>query len=297
MGEITNFMDAIHEVASIKKVQTILPISRKTCNISALLVGDDIELRSSLLSPSGYDTQMTDLLYKHSSFAGEDGQPISVNKDQFIAGISNIDKQSLYWGLYKSSYDILDSGRTIICDNEDCNNEMKKIEITLDDVIHDDTYTVWDKEVPFHKYTHEIGINYGDHKFIFHSRLPSIGDNNRVLALLGNQQVQENLRRLRTAFSLSERMILNLRKIQIEFPDGRILETSDLIEMLMAIKQGIPHMVSDEFFIEYDKHFDKYQPNFYKTVECTKCMKKIKHSIDLETEFFRRSILGRGESE
>ena len=297
MGDITNFMDAMNEVASIKKVQTILPISRKTCNISALLVGDDMELRTSLISPSGYDTQMTDLLYKHSSFAGEDGQRVNIDKTQFTSAISNIDKHALFWGIYKASYDVLDSNRTISCTNTDCDYEIKKVEIQLDDIIHDDTYTIWDKDVPFYKYTYEISIPYQEVTFIFHSRLPSIGDNNRILALLGNQQVQENLRKLRSAFSLVERMVVNLRKIQINFVDGRTSETSDIGEMIMSIKQGIPHSVSEEFFTQYDKHFEKYQPKFYKKLECPKCMKDIKYEVDLETEFFRRSILGRRESE
>jgi len=60
----------------------------------------------------------------------------------------------------------------------------------------------------------------------------------------------------------------------------------------MAFAEYIPHIVSESFFKQYRDKFDKYYPKFYTNVTCPSCGNSMKFQLDLEIEFFRRSLFG-----
>ena len=134
---------------------------------------------------------------------------------------------------------------------------------------------------------------------MFESRLPSIKDNNRLLSNVSIDALQNNLTQTGSIFTKKEQMTLLCRSVAIKnknVPMDTYPKTDNMQEMLIAFSNYIPHIISEDFFKQYREKFDKYYPKFYTDVPCPSCGNIIKFSIDLEIEFFRRSLLGRVES-
>ncbi len=294
---LSEFLKAAESISNIKKQEVPLPIAKKYAVISPLKVGDDLALRTSLTSPVNYDREMIRLIHRHTEIQGPDGELIRENYEHFCATTSNIDKLCLIWGLYKTTYETLGK-RTIRCDKESCKTEFKQ-EIFLDDLVKEDTFVVWEEELPFHEYIYVIEVPYDKFIYIFESKIPTIRDNNRLLSNLSVDTLQNNLQSTGMVFSRAEQMALLTKSVIIQNENKSIPNpprTDNLQEMLIAFKQYIPHVVSEDFFKAYRDKFDKYYPQFYTIVRCPACSNEIRYQVDLEVEFFRRSIYGRGES-
>jgi len=293
---LSEFLKAMEVISNIKKQEVPLPIARKTAVVSPLRVGDDLSLRSSLTSPVNYDRQMTRLIFDLTEFIASEGQPlVKENFEYYCKTTSNIDKICLIWGLYKTTYETL-GRRTFKCDKENCKHEFKQ-DVMLDSLIQEDTFYAWDEEIPFHEYIFEIVVPYEQFEFIFESKIPSISDNNRVLSNLSIDSVQENFQTGGNLFSRSEQMTLLNRSVAIKSVanPNNIPKTENMQEMLIAFRKHVPLTVSEKFFVEYNKKFDKYYTKFYTEILCPQCGNKIKYTVDLESEFFRRSIFSGGE--
>lgn len=294
---LSEFLRAAEAVSNIKKQEVPLPIARKSAIVSPLRVGDDLSLRSSLTSPVNYDREMTKLLHQHTEIQEAEGKLIRENFELFCATTSNIDKICLIWALYKTTYETLGK-RKFKCDKENCQTEFKE-EILLDSLIQEDTFVGWEEDNIFYEYLYPIDVPYDDFIYCFESRLPSIRDNNRLLSNLSIDVLQNNLDSTGAIFSRGEQMALLTKSIAIKKKDGNITDvpkTDNMQEMLIAFKQFVPHIVSEDFFRNYREKFDKYYPKFYTMIKCPGCNNEIRFQIDLEIEFFRRSLLGRGES-
>jgi len=292
MTSITPFLDTIQSVASIKKTETILPIVRKTVYITPLVVGDDLSLRTALVSPVAYDRELIKLLINHLEIK-DNQSPIDIN--QFMANISNIDKLSMVWALLKSTYETFAEDEEVTCE---CGYKMK-INIDVSDLIHEDTYTLWDKKddndemIPFFKYTYPIILDQGDIKYTFQSRLPSMKDNNDLLNLVPIDQIQYNLENINSLFDQTLSLALLIKSIKIESASGKFnpVETNNLNEIILTLKRYIPKKMGTDFLKKYEDHYNKYIPKFYKVFTCTKCGKENNYFVDLETSLFRKSLL------
>jgi hypothetical protein len=300
------FMNRLSKLTSIKKTMTALPIIRKQANVTPLVVGDDLALRTSLTSPVFYDREMVKLLHNHIEFLEEDiegKEPEGeINFNRFSRETSNIDKLSLLWALFKATYETLGK-RNFTCGNENCERNKKpfQIEVLLDNLIHEDTFTIWEEDEPFNKFRYQIDVPYENLIYQFSSKLPSINDNNRLLSTMSNEVLQSNLDNLGSVYSRAQNMALLVDAIRIvgneQNADFEPIQTDNLQEILMSLNSYIPYKVSESFFKEYNEKFNKYLPKFYKTVECPSCGKEVRNDFDLEVEFFRRSLFGSRESE
>lgn len=295
MAHVSEFMDVMSQsITNIKKVETTLPIARKAATCTPLVVGDDLALRSSLTSPATYDRDILGLLYNHSSILDENDKKTSY--EQFVNQISNVDKLSLMWGLYKATYDSLGEDRTIFCKNKQCGKDFKDT-IYLDDLVHDDTYTPWDKTneagelIPFTDYRFPIKEEKDGWVYEFATKLPSMADNNQMLGILSIDTLQHNLDTINQVFTKPQYMTLLTDAIRVTTPDGKVVETQNINEILMTMQRYVPQTIGDSFFEKYQEHF-QYQPKFYKPLTCPVCRHEFIYEVDLEVEFFRRSILG-----
>ena len=296
---LSSFLKAAEAIAGIKKQEVPLPIAQKQAIITPLRVGDDLSMRSSLTSPVNYDREMTRMLYDHSEVILSEGAvPVKENFERFCATLSNIDKICLIWALYKTTYETLGQ-RSFTCGKENCKSEFKR-EILLDSLIQEDTFTIWAEDKSFYDFIFPIEVDYEDFTYLFESRLPSIKDNNRLLSNLSIDALQNNLNQTGALFTRREQMTLLSKSVSIlrkgASPDNETPRTENMQEMLMAFTNYVPHIVSEDFFKKYRDKFDKYYPKFYTNVNCPACGDEIKFQIDLEIEFFRRSLFGRGES-
>lgn len=296
---LSSFLKAAEAVAGIKKQEVPMPIAKKQAIVTPLKVGDDLSMRSSLTSPVSYDREITRMMYDHSEFVLAEGEtPVKENFERFCATMSNIDKICLIWALYKTTYETLGQ-RSFTCGKENCKSEFKR-EILLDSLIQEDTFTIWAEDKSFYDFIFPIEVDYEDFTYLFESRLPSIKDNNRLLSNLSIDALQNNLNQTGALFTRREQMTLLSKSVSIlrkgASPDNETPRTENMQEMLMAFTNYVPHIVSEDFFKKYRDKFDKYYPKFYTNVNCPACGDEIKFQIDLEIEFFRRSLFGRGES-
>ncbi|MDD4081994.1 MAG: hypothetical protein PHD05_01270 [Sphaerochaetaceae bacterium] len=297
---LSSFLKVAEAVSNIKKQEVPLPISRKMAIITPLRVGDDISLKSSLVSPVHYDRDISKLLFNHTEVVLNEGEtPIKENFEKFCATTSNIDKICLIWGMYKTTYEVL-GARNFECKQETCKQKFKH-EVTLESLIHEDTFTFWEEEQPFYDYIYPIEIEYSDTGYIytFNSRIPSIKDNNRLMSCLSIDTLQNNLSKTGSLFAKHEQIALLSKSISIRKKDQSSTEdipkTEDVQEMLMALSNYYPHTVSEQFLEKYHEKFNNYYPKFYTKVKCPYCGHEIDFRIDLEIEFFRRSVFGRRE--
>jgi hypothetical protein len=299
---LSPFLDIISHVSEIKITETYLHVANQTAYVTPLLTGDDVSLRSSLTSPAGYDRQIIKLLHTHTKFA-EDGGTSVPTYDQFISHLSNMDKLSLIWALYKATYEYLSKDKEFKCINEECDTTFKH-SIMMDEIIHDDTFNIWDeyitdeqnnqKLIPFYQFVYPIVVEYDDFVFEFVSILPSIKQNNILLSTLSTTILQQNLEKIGSVLSKAQNMALLLNSIKLSSKSKRFgtVETSNLQEILITCHSKIPHYVSEQFFDKYNEKFNKYIPKFYKIINCPTCNKEIRYDVDLELEFFRRCLLG-----
>ena len=289
---VTPFLDAMRTAVSIKKTETILPIVRKTVYITPLVVGDDLSLRTALISPVGYDRELIKLLVNHLEIKD---QPSPININELSSNISNIDKLSMIWALLKSTYENFAENEEVTCE---CGHKMT-INIDVSELLHEDTYTIWDKVdkedniIPFNQYVYPIQIVKDDIIYTFQTKLPSMMDNNNLLNLVPIDQIQYNLENIKSLFDQTLNLGLLTKSIKIESKTKSFepVTTDNLNEILLSLKQFIPKSIGSEFLKKYEEHFDKYVPKFYKTFKCLKCEKENKHFVDLENSLFRKSLL------
>ncbi len=294
----TDFLTVLNQIKNIKKLETSLPIAQKAANIVPLMVGDDLSLRSSITSPSGYDREIIKLLHSKVEFI-HDTKTYSETYDKFCSQISNIDKLVLLWSLYKCTYESLGS-RKLTCpkckDNND-NSFPFSDEILVEDLLHPDSLTQWEEKTPFYEYVFKITIPYDKMTFVFSTMIPTIAKYNLVLGMVSTGELQNNLDKLGQVFSKSMQLSLLTTQIEIINEKKESAFGKNIQEIMMAFDGQIPEVVSEVFYESYNNKFDKYLPNFYKMISCPNCGHQFKHTVDIETEFFRRSVLGKESGE
>ena len=290
------FLDAMSKLSSVKLTECVFPIARLTANFTPMVTGDDVSLRTSLVSPISYDRELCKLIIKHLTIVGEDGDK-KLNYNELIPTISNIDKLSAIWALYKATYDNLADQREMTCVAKECKQKFK-IDIPMDDLIHEDTYSFWDivdaegAIIPFYDYREIVSIDYKDTVYKFKAKLPTIKDNNTLLGVISIDALQYNLENTGSIFSKSQRMALLIDGLQVSSKTNAFepIETINFDELLLSFNNYLPFQVSDQFFNEYNKIFEKYSPSYYLETVCPFCGNVDKLTIDLETEFFRKCL-------
>lgn len=298
LSNIASFLDITSQLApSLKITEVYLPIARMRAHVSSLIVGDDLSLRTTLTSPVGYDREIVKLIHSRSEIVGDD-RNFKMEYTKFCREIGNIDKVCLIWALYKSTYGVLANDRKIKCPDPDCKEEWKE-NITMDELVHDDTFAPWEEQTPFYQYYYPIRVEYDDLVYEFLTKLPSIYDNNLLLSTLSTDVLQANLEKIGSVFTRPQQMAMMTQAVRLSSKSSRFepVETDQLDQMLISFSSHTPYAVSEEFFDKYGERFDKYVPNFYKKCQCPKCAKQFNLNIDIEVEFFRRSLFGRQESE
>lgn len=290
------FLDTVSKITAINLTETIFPIAKLNCKFTPMVTGDDVTLRTSLVSPTSYDRELCKLIIKHLTIVGEN-EDHSLSFTDLTTNISNIDKLSAIWALYKATYETLADNREIKCPKKECNSTFEK-SILMDDLIHEDTYMFWDKidaegnEIPFTQYKEIISVETKDKIFDFNVKIPSIKDNNDLLATLSIDAIQYNLDNIKSIFNKPQHMVLLTDAIRISSKDNSFesIESNKFDEMMLTFTNYLPFQVSDKFFKKYDEIFGKYSPDFYVDMTCPNCGHTFKYYVDLETEFFRKCL-------
>lgn len=287
------FLDFALSIQKIKKIEMVMPIIRKMGMITPLLIGDDLALKSTLSSPQSYDREICATLYKH-LIEISDGENVYKPADltTFMSQISNIDKICLLFGIHQITYETFGK-RSVKCENKNCGSEFF-VEFHSEELLHDDTFTPWDEEQPFTEFIYEFTLNDGDYNYIFGTRLPTMKDHNSVLNFINSADIDEHINKIGNLFALPEQMALLTKYIKLGHKDQDISEykeTHNLQEILITFTSVVPKSIQSDFFNNYNNKFSQYQPKFYKSVVCPNCDTVQERRVNIELEFFRRTVL------
>jgi len=293
-----SFLSIANSIKDIKKTEVILPIARKSAMVTPFLLGEHEILKTAILSPQSYDRELLKVLYKHQVIVEKDadgniGEEVKIKYDEFTSQVSNIDKIMLLWACYRSTYDTLGT-RKIKCPL--CETEAN-YKISLDELIQPDSLTIWeDTDMPFYEYSLVIDVDYEqDYSYTFESKIPTIKRYNQVLGMIPIDKIKENLES-NSVLSRSEELAMLTSKITIKKKNEEIAQTNNIQEILVFFTTALPSAVSEEFQNKYNERFEKYLPKLYTFLKCANpdCAKDdIRYNVDIETEFFRRVLLGR----
>ena len=224
------------EINKIKRKELVLPIARKEVVVYPLSVGDDISLKTAIVSPVKMDAELMRLLWTHTEFwrsadeiaANSDLTPKSATKkkeleekggiyyrpkeNEFYSNISYFDKLVLEWGVFLVTYGTLGK-RKITCD--ECKNEFE-VDMDIDDTWQEDSVKIFEEEVPFTKFEIPITIPYNnDFNIEFTTHIPSMADYNKLMRMVPVSELQSNLESISTQFNLEEMMTLYTKKLAI----------------------------------------------------------------------------------
>jgi len=311
---MSDFLGKLSEI-SVLSTETTLPIAKLGAVVSPLMVGDDISLKSSIVSPVNYEKQMLKLLYnKTKLFKGSEELKLSFT--EFQDKLSNLDKISLIWALYKSTYKTLGKV-SFIC--PECEEKFTR-EVTLDELIHPDTFHPWDKDVPFNEYGYYVLVPSESVVYGVKLKLPSVRDHLKLLSLVPSYELNENINNLGAIFTKPLQLTLITGNIALfkkpedegilkEIKERKapvselvdklefITETDSTQEILIAYEKHISYDVGDQILALYDEHFKDYIIKYYTNITCPACNHSWTHDIDIELQFLRRAIFGPASTE
>ena len=316
---------ALKEINKIRRQEVVLPIARREVVVSPLSVGDDLILKTALISPVKLDKELMRLLWQHTEFwfpnmeESKPEQPVttpegvimppksggrkkkkeqdnsggrykSIPEQEFYNTISYFDKLALLWGIYNVTYVTLGT-QTIKCRN--CEKEFDA-EVVVDSTLHEDSMELWDDSLPpFNQYTEDIELPLNDNFILrFSVCIPSMADFNRLLGLIPMNEVQNNLETLRSEFNTEQLMALYTKKLGVypkDQPD-KLISSGSTREILSSIRDYVNIDIATEFFKSYADRFSKYNVNFYSVHKCPFCGEESKMAVDFEYQFFRKQL-------
>jgi hypothetical protein len=280
---------------AVRKTEVPLPIAKLTANVIPLSVGDDAKLRTAVMSPANYDRELLQLLYLKTEFINPSNpsEPFELSYDQFCSILTNHDKLMLLWAIYKCTYETFGT-KLVTCPNENCGTKFE-VNVTLDSLIQEDSITPWDKESPVSEYVYPVTIEdkQSNLVYIFDSHLPNLYRTNSILSRLSTTEIQHNLETQGSIYTLKDIVVSITKKITIHQVGNteNVVETIDLADIDLAFSRYIKKTIWDQYKKKYDEHFGKYDIKFYTKLTCPKCQKQFNYDVDLELEFFRRSLL------
>lgn len=273
----------------LKQREVFCPVSKIRVITTPLTVGDDLSLRTMVASPELYDQEIATLIYDHISFPTFSEKP---SFDDFITNISSFDRRVLLYGIYSTTYDKIGE-EDVKCPN--CGNKHKDT-IKSSEIIHEDSYTIWDKDESFTEYRLTVPIEIcpdtdnSINSIEFVVKVPSIADHFNVLSLVSPEQIKINYEKTNSILSKTDELVLITEKMVIRSTvDGEsIIEEIDEFDYIhTAIREYITSDITNTVIEKYNAEFDKFSPKFEKRYQCKKCHFKHNVNIQLELSLFR----------
>lgn len=282
-----NKLKAMH---NLRQKEVLCPVTKFTVQTTPLTVGDDLSLRTMVSSPDLYDREIAALIYKHTKFPDFETRPTF---DNFIDIFSSFDRRIILYGIYSSTYEIISEKEELKCPN--CKYEFTDT-IKTEEIISPDSYTIWDKEVPFTEYKKTINVPIEPEKentinsLDFITAVPSIRDYFNILKLVSPEKMKNNFDKTGQILSKSEELSLITQAIKVNSNvqgTNEIDTISDTPNINQAINMYITSDVVNSVVEQYNDEFDKYSPTFKKSYICSNCGHEFDQFINIESSLFR----------
>ena len=287
-SRIVEAFGSFSNISKIKQREIYCPIANLRAITTPLLASDDLSLKTIISSVATYDYELVKILYDHVKFTD-----IGDDKDfnYFISNISEIDRLIILWGIFASTYSTLGS-QDIKCDN--CEAEYK-LDIDLEQIIHNDSITIWQEDAPFTEYIFPIkkDINVENiYSLTFNTCLPTIKKHLDVLSLIPTSKIKTNFNKSGVIFSRSEELTFITKNISVSKTenDENPIIFSQTKDIHSIISNFIPLDIIDYVLDIYSNKFNKYVPFFRKEFICDNCQNQIIYPVDIEFSLFRRFL-------
>lgn len=282
-----NKLKAMH---NLRQKEVFCPVTKQSVQTTPLTVGDDLSLRTMVSSPDLYDREIAALIYNHTKFPDLSPRP---SFDQFIDLFSSFDRRIILYGIYSSTYETISENEKLTCPN--CKNEFTDT-IKTSEIISPDSYSVWDKDVPFNEFVKVINvpINPDSENTInsldFDTSVPSIRDYFNILKLVSPEKMKNNFDKTGQILSKSEELSLITKAIKVNSNVNGNLEVdviSDVGNINNAVNAYITSDVVNSVIDQYNEEFDKYSPTFKKSYTCSNCGHEFDQFVNIENSLFR----------
>jgi len=279
----------LESLSRVKQREVFCPIANIRAITTPLVASDDLLLRSTVTAIDTYDQQLSGIIHKHCLFPTVDGQTIPF--EEFIKLMSHIDRKVLLWGIYAASYGTLgDKHATCV----HCNHEFT-VEVLADDVIHEDTLTNWEKDVPYNQFRFPVEkiVNIENiYKIVFETSLPTTAEYFDILSVIPAVKLRHNFEKFGSIFASPEELASITRRIQVfKTEDDLTPDTWDKTDQIhLVISTYFLLSMVEEVLDSYRKEFSKYLPVFKKIMTCPKCRKTFDFIVDIELNLFRRFL-------
>ncbi len=281
---LNNAFTKLSQLSKIKQRELVLPLAKEEVFVTPLLVGDDIQIRTSIMSPDNYDNEICSMIFKHTKFINREPAPTYQN---FINELTLVDKQILLWGILNSTYKTIND-EAITCSNDKC-KEKTTITIPYDDLFQEDSITLWEEELPPNQFIKTSIIDIGDEiidKIEVDLSITPLSYRIATLRLITTEKIKENFELIGSVFTLPEQLTSITKEIRVIGGDGTVSKLNNIQEIHMAYNKYISHDIIEIIKTDYEI-FDKYIPKFYINFICPKCNTSTKYSIDPEVYLFR----------
>lgn len=288
-----NAMESLKYLEQLKKIkqrEVYCPMIKTRAITTPLMTIDDLVLKTSITSPDLYDQELSHLIYSHTSFPEVSEK---INFSQFIETSSYIDRQVLIWGIFASTYGTLGK-LDVTCPH--CSYESK-MEILAEDLMQEDTLTVWDKDLPYNEYILIVDkvFNLENlYKLEFHTSIASIKQHLDILRLIDPEKLKLNYQKFGSILSKSEELtsVTRLLKLYRTAEDQEPIIWAGPQDIHAVIRDYITLDMADEVLDKYNEHFSQYVPKFRKPITCVNCNNLYYYSADPEVVLFRNFLRG-----
>jgi hypothetical protein len=282
----TDAFNNLKKLSTVRQKEVYCPLVRTRAITSPLKVSNDLTIKSAIVSPDLYDINISRLIYDNTIFPDLNNR---LSFEDFLNNISYIDRQILLWGILFSSYKTLGK-QQIKCTHCDYTFEDT---VSLEDIIQEDSITVWDHDETFKDYIFKIvesvdGID-TINRIVFNTGIPSISNHLEILRLIPATKLKENYEKFNSLTTKSEELATVTRSIQVfKTEDDTNPDTfSSIIDIHHVIHEYLLSDFSEDVFSQYNDHFSKYIPKFRKKYACSKCNKPFDFNVDMEVALLR----------
>jgi len=279
-------LDQVNNLAKINSQETDLVLLREKAVVSPIVGDEDLALKTSNVTVSTFVKNFNKLLFEKTSF----DTPIT-NYEEFLKKLTPQDKTLLVYALALSSFKKLGTVGHVC---KHCEEEFPA-DIVTEELWHDDSApSAWDHDLSPFEY--EDRQTFLDGNIEIYLKIPTEFDRIKLMDLL-ESKVDKNMTDNGDIFGVVDTIAFFTSKIIIKgsSDNGKVIEDTiltDLNKDILPFLNNLPLKIKDILFEDIDLTvFDKYMPNLYQDVQCTRCHQPNVIPVNIETSFFRRAIL------
>jgi len=287
--EVPSFVKALNKINSLSNInaqETDLVILKEKVSVSPITGKEEQILKTGNVTLNTFIKNFNKLLYDKCQFPA--GSKIT-SYEVFLEKLTPQDKALLIYALSLSTFENLGTVGHIC---EHC-EEKFPVDIKPEELWHDDSVPApWDltkgKKSPFDYICTQklLGGN-----LIFNLKLPTEKDRLKLMDFLEGK-IEKNMESNNGIFGIIETISFLTSSIIVPNDDGEDEVLEDLENEIIPFLQNLPFKIKDIVLNEIDLTiFDKYMPKLYQIASCTRCHKSNKIPVNIETSFFRKSLL------